>query len=248
MSIQGALASGESAFTDRAGAVKLSPRFSLQVVAVLDRLVTIVVARYAALLGIIIAEGTAPTASGASMPDRSLAKHLVTEIVRVAGGTLRNKVHLYKAFYYAHLYYAQNSLTYLSDWPIVRMPNGPGIDRGDELIAELIAEGILQSRTVSVGPHRAHEYSLVSKQMPDLSLVAIDAIRAAWDFVKGRTANELSEITHEHSRSWRQAKDGEELNLYLDLQTDEEYAATMKRMYARYEGLVTTGTIGGPTV
>ncbi|HQU43004.1 MAG TPA: hypothetical protein PK867_09335 [Pirellulales bacterium] len=56
----------------------------------------------------------------------------------------------------------------------------------------------------------------------------IEAIKRAVDFVKGKTASELSNITHEFSRSWRMAADGDELNIYIDLEPEEQYLRRMK--------------------
>ena len=69
-----------------------------------------------------------------AMKDRKnqaeLAKQVICAIVEAAGGKLEGQVRLYKAFYYAHLYCWENAAEgVLTDYPIVRMPNGPGIDR-----------------------------------------------------------------------------------------------------------------------
>ncbi len=39
-----------------------------------------------------------------------------------------------------------------------------------------------------------------------------------------KTATELSEITHEYSRSWNAARDGQTLNIYIDQIDDEEFS------------------------
>ncbi len=160
------------------------------------------------------------------MPDRNRAKDIILEIVRLAGDNIRGKTRLFKAFYIAHLFYAKRAPGYLSDWPIVRMPHGPGIDSADQLIKELVGEGRLAVHTTDVGPYNELQYVATCKQAPpSLSLSAIDAIRDAVDFVEGKTAAELSELTHEFSRSWKAGKDGDELNIYIDLVSDEDYAA-----------------------
>ena len=41
-------------------------------------------------------------------------------------------------------------------------------------------------------------------------------------FCKDKTASQLSQSTHEHSRSWIEGKDGDTLN--IDLILEEEYA------------------------
>lgn len=66
---------------------------------------------------------------------------------------MRGEPKLFKAFYFAHLYYAKANVDYLTDWPIVRMPNGPGIDKFQPLLNELIHEGILKVSDELEGPY-----------------------------------------------------------------------------------------------
>jgi hypothetical protein len=163
------------------------------------------------------------------MPDKSRAKQIIAEIIRLHGGEIPTKTSLFKAFYFAHLYYAKSAPGYLSDWPIVRMPNGPGIHDADDLLEEMVEEGTLGLRQVRIGPYDAMCYWLKRNTIPEgLSLDEIEAIKTAVDFVKGKTASELSSITHEFSRSWRLAADGDELNIYIDLESEEQYLRRMK--------------------
>lgn len=163
---------------------------------------------------------------GAAMSDKHRAKQILLEIIRVSGGRLRNKTNLFKAFYFSHLYFAKESPGYLSDWPIVRMPNGPGVDSAPSLLAELVSEGSIEIVSVPVGPFQAQEFRLKSDQLPNLPLDAIDAIRRGTKLVLGKRARRLSEFTHEFSRSWNQAADGEELDIYIDLLSEDEYQRT----------------------
>ena len=78
------------------------------------------------------------------MSDKNRAKQIIVEIVRQAGGVLDNKTNLFKAFYRAHLKFAESNPGFLSTWKIVRMPNGPGIHRFEVLLGELIADGYLE--------------------------------------------------------------------------------------------------------
>jgi hypothetical protein len=169
------------------------------------------------------------SSSMADMPDRPRAKQIIVEIIRLHGGEIPTKTSLFKAFYFSHLYYAKSAAGYLSDWPIVRMPNGPGIDDADRLLDELIEDGTLALRQMRIGPYDAICYRLLKNAIPEnLSLDEIEAIKTAVDFVKGKTAGELSSLTHEFSRSWRLAEDGEELNIYIDLEPEEQYVRRMK--------------------
>ena len=152
------------------------------------------------------------------------AHDVVVEIVRQAGGELTGKSRLFQAFYLAHLFYADAEPGYLTDWPIVRMPNGPGIDASDVLLGALQARGLLRVDTVPIGPYWAAAYKLVEKvALPELPEAATKAIREAVEFVKSRSAAEMTELTHEYSRSWAEARDGQELNIYVDLIPDDAY-------------------------
>ena len=160
-----------------------------------------------------------------SSTDRTLAKRVIVEIIRQNGGKMRNTTNIFKAFYFAHLFYAESSPGYLTEWPIVRMPNGPGVDDGNELLQELADAGHLTRKTIRVGPYPANEYHLTENDLAGkpLSKDAVKAIKEAATFVKGKTATELSNLTHEYSRSWTKAKDGERLNVYIDIIPDDEF-------------------------
>lgn len=164
-------------------------------------------------------------------PDRERAKQVLREIIRLSGGTVAGKTRLFKVFYLAHLYYAREEPDYLSDWPVVRMPNGPGIHDAESLVEELVREGSIQVCQVQVGPYVQVEYRSLREEPPScLPRGAEAAIQEAVEFVRGRSAAELSELTHEFSRSWQDAQDGDELNIYLDLLTDDEYARARRRL------------------
>jgi hypothetical protein len=150
-----------------------------------------------------------------SLHERAKAKRVIAEIVKEAGGELVGKTRLFKAFYVAHLLYAEREPGYLTTWPIVRMPHGPGIDGGDELLRELELTGVLHCDQVPEGPWLTNRYVLQKKAPAGdrLSAGEIRAIREAVRFVQSKSAAELSELTHEHSRSWIAARDGQPLNI-----------------------------------
>jgi hypothetical protein len=156
---------------------------------------------------------------------RDIAKQIILEIIRQGGGTFTRTTSLYKAFYFAHLYYAENAPDYLSEWPIVKMPHGPGIDSGADLLKELVNAGFLTRTMVGIGPYQASRYALTDKNWPGekLSDIRIASIKSAADFVSQKTSTELSELTHEFSRSWNKAVEGQRLNCYIDLIPEEEY-------------------------
>ncbi|NQU21548.1 MAG: hypothetical protein HQ567_09710 [Candidatus Nealsonbacteria bacterium] len=164
--------------------------------------------------------------------DKNLAKQVIAEIVRQAGGQLDNKTNLFKAFYLAHLIYADRQPGYLTFWPIVRMPRGPGIDRSDVLIGELIAEEVLTVKQLDYGDFHGFRFELTGN-CPDaakLSPEAIEAISLAVKFVDGKSAEEVSDFSHRLSKTWQEAQNGEELNIYVDAIPEDEYRQREARM------------------
>ena len=154
-------------------------------------------------------------------PNRDLAKRIILEIVSQAGeGIGRTK--LFKAFWLAHLYYANKENGYLSDWPVIRMPNGPGIDEGHTLLRELVAAGLLRCPSRPEGPFQEITCILTETELPkDLSEAAIQAVQDAVAYVVPLSATRLTELSHEMSRSWQETENGRELNIYSDLVPDE---------------------------
>jgi len=170
--------------------------------------------------------------------DRERAKQIVLEIIRQAGGVFENKTNLYKAFYHAHLQYAETQPGYLSTWPIVHMPRGPGIDRFNTLLGELLVEGKIEAEQVDRGDYTGFRFTL----RPDepggerLPLESISAIKYGVSQVIGKSAKRVSDDSHEESRAWRNADKagaaGAELNIYLDSLSEEEYQERMQRVKA----------------
>ncbi len=174
------------------------------------------------------------------MIERAKAKRVIVETIKQAGGAFTGKTRLYKVFYIAHLLYAEQQRGYLTNWPIVRMPHGPGIDGGDELIAELELSGILELHRVPEGPWATTRYQLTGDKRggDKLSAAETRAIKQAADFVRKRTAAELSELTHEHSRSWIEARDGQPLDIYIDVIPDDEFERRQREIDAVHRALI----------
>ena len=159
--------------------------------------------------------------------DKELAKQVILEIVRQAGGVLNYKTSLYKAFYHAHLKFAESQVGYLSNWPIVRMPRGPGIDRFDMLLGELLAEAAVESHQIECGDYVGFQFRL-GRGAPRRNVLpagAIEAIAHGVEQIAGKSAKQASDDSHAMSRAWREASDGEELNIYTDLLDAEQYSA-----------------------
>ncbi len=169
-----------------------------------------------------------------SNSDADRARRVILEIVRQSpGDEIVGKAKVFKTFYFAHLFYASRSGGYLTDWPIVKMPNGPGIDGFDELIAGLVKAGAMTTEPAMVGPYRSTCYRATGQPFTSGSLPpqGQDAIRDAVELTADKTGAELTNITHEHSRSWNQAKLGEDLSIYIDLlPEDDGHSAEQMRL------------------
>lgn len=171
---------------------------------------------------------------------RTTAKGLIIEILRLAGEEGLGKTKLFKAFYFAHVYYAKKRPEGLTDWPIARMPEGPGIHDHYNLFHGLSREGVLTTSQVSVGPYTELRCRLGPDAGPDMELAgpALEAVREAFEFCKDESAAKLSEITHEHSRAWKGARDGDILDVALDAIPDDEFEERDARL-ADMEGMLT---------
>jgi hypothetical protein len=162
--------------------------------------------------------------------DKQRAKQIIVELVRQNGGTFTNKTNLYKAFYHAHLEYAKTTGKLLSDWPIVRMPNGPGIESFDALLmGELMVEGKMLVEDADRAPCEGVRFTLLDGGLPtDLDPQAIAAAAYGASMVRGKTAAQVSKESHQ--RAWDRAADGREMNIYLDLASPQQVEANRPRL------------------
>ena len=169
------------------------------------------------------------------------ARDVILEILRNAGGEWVGKTRLDKAFYFAHLYYANERPGLLTDRPIARMRHGPGIDKGDTLLAELVQDGYITEENIQDGPYPENRYRLTDKgrQVSEIPDDAKCAIEKATAFCRTKSAAELSQITHDRSRSWNLAKEGEILNIHIDTIPEDEYEKR-KAELERLDGLLST--------
>ncbi len=159
-------------------------------------------------------------------PDRERAKQVIVELIKQAGGELVGATRLHNAFYAAHLYYAEMAPGYLTAWPMIKTPKGPGIADGEKLLQELEAAGTLRTEPGRLGPYPAKKHVLAKKTRAELPPVAVQAIKEAIRFVTDPGMAALSA----QSRSWQLAGEGEELNIYIDLIPDDEYEARENRL------------------
>ncbi|MEM9352553.1 MAG: hypothetical protein AAGA92_06035 [Planctomycetota bacterium] len=176
-----------------------------------------------------------------SAEEKERAKRIIIEIIRQAGGTFQYKTNLYKAFYHAHLEYAKENPGYLSAWPIVRMPRGPGIDNFDALLGELLITGKVHLASLPCGEGRQgcmFELTSLANSSEAMSDEEVSAIRYGVSRVDGKSAAQASHESHEESRSWRETPNGQELDIYCDLLSDEELAERRDHMRRLTSGLL----------
>ncbi|QYK49191.1 MAG: DUF4065 domain-containing protein [Phycisphaeraceae bacterium] len=149
------------------------------------------------------------------------AKRLIAAIIQTAGGSYNGRVRLYKVFYDAHLFYWKRHGRYLTSHPIVRMPNGPGIDQGEQIIRSMIAENTLKASQHPVGPYTEDVYVYCGDSI-ELDPNEVEAITSALNWVGDKTGVAISKESHDRSRTWRETPDGRELHIYLDVASDDE--------------------------
>lgn len=163
--------------------------------------------------------------------DRSKAKDVIVDIIRQSEGEFHGKTRLYKAFLFAHLFYFDRNTDFLTEWPIVHMTYGHGIEDGETLLDELVAAARITRQTESNGPFRESVFRLRELgEGGSLSAAAVDAIRLAVEFLRNKSGGELSDLIHEHSRSYNEGKSGDELNIYVDLLDDVWLEQTSNRL------------------
>jgi len=160
-----------------------------------------------------------------SKPDADKAKAVICALVRESGGELRGQTRLYKAFYFAHLYHWCKKDGVLSQYPIARMPKGPGIDDGDGLLNEMVSDNLISKEMKHAGPYPEAVFKLVESCQPSITLSddELDAVRDAVEYIRDKSATELSDITHEYSRSWNNNKNGDIVDPYIDLVSDDDH-------------------------
>ena len=169
---------------------------------------------------------------------RDRAKKLIVGLVAASDGKLVGKLRLYKAFCRAHLLYFEETGLELTGYPIVHMPNGPGIDNAAELIDELRQDGVLNEAIGNTD--RAHEriYTTVGEATVEQDPEKSEAIRKAVEWANALTYKELKDGSH--NRSWRESGMGAEQNVFLDVVEDariDDMRAEAKSRLARMQSL-----------
>lgn len=155
--------------------------------------------------------------------DKERAKAIIVEIIRQADGTFRNKTNLFKAFWLAHVKYAESHVSPLSDWPIVKLPKGPGIHDFDLLLGELMESGTIETVEVQLNDVSGFHFHLRDHETDPLAGDALSAVQFAVSQFHGIPATEASRISHEDSRAWNSVRIGDEMDVVLDTISDEEF-------------------------
>jgi hypothetical protein len=163
------------------------------------------------------------------------AARVIQGIVQLSGGRFANKTNLFKAFYWAHRYYWREQDGALTRWHgIVKMPKGPGIDDFPDLLSWMEERGLIRTET-SGGEYAARVFHL--GEPVELSDSEFSAIRKAVRRISGRTACDVSDESHEESRSWREGDSGQPLDIYYD-EIDDRSLRRIWRRLSKTRGLV----------
>ncbi len=168
--------------------------------------------------------------STANTRDENKARAILLALVDCLNraGKKPGRTTLYKAFYLAHLLHAKHHSTVLSDWPIVKLDHGPGVDSGKRILEALAHEGMLTERKVEKKLRPGHEYQIIDgaaarSHIGTLTANELTTIHEACDTVKDMDDDELDTWAHQVSPAWNAAQHiGDELPIYADLLDDED--------------------------
>ena len=166
------------------------------------------------------------------MPDhaREQAKQVILKIVAISGGKLPGKLRLNKAFYAAHVIYWREHEGVLTEYPVVKLPDGPAIDDLDSLLAELETEGALEIGEEEKGPYMETVFTLKTAVTFDPADPAYEPIRRAVQWAKKHTTSELTRLTHGRPSYEAQSRIGYEQPIYLDALSEEHIASVRRKV------------------
>ncbi|MDX2065920.1 MAG: DUF4065 domain-containing protein [Fimbriimonadaceae bacterium] len=162
---------------------------------------------------------------------RDRAKRTILALVNANGGELVGKLRLYKAFYRAHLDYFRATGLELTGYPIVRMPNGPGIDNATDLIDEMRASGDLTEEIGTRGLEFERAYRARRDNLAELDADQLQAVHSAVQWANSLSSAELSEASHQ--ASWHETVNGQEQPILIDALSAEELVARRSEARAR---------------
>jgi hypothetical protein len=154
------------------------------------------------------------------------AKAVICEIIRLAGGSFQNKTNLYKAFWWSHVrYYQIGHVSRLTEWPIARMPEGPGIHRFEDLLAGLLRDRAIRVADLPIGDFVASHFVINEPELygVDFNADEVTAMLAGVEYAKDKSARQVSSDSHEDSRSWRLGASGRHLDVFIDSVSEEDW-------------------------
>jgi hypothetical protein len=167
--------------------------------------------------------------------DRRAAEHVILEILTQLV-SLEPKVKglsrwsLSQVFWFAHLHYMKSNPGYLTTWPLIRTSWGVEIGQISGLLRELIEEDFLQAEQVEIGPFPVTIYQTTTKAWEsELSAAAVQAIQQAirddpyW-------VHSSAHRFPVYSRAWRETREGEEMDISLDLIPEDVYEERRQQM------------------
>lgn len=178
------------------------------------------------------------------MSDRAKAKAVLLEAALAAGREGIQRTNHYKVFWLAHLFHMLSAGTLLTQWSIVKMPQGPGVDQGQALLDELEAEAMLVVGQRAKGPYLSMPASVPRERLEraeavvreHLSPQERESIHEALACVGPDDASTASRWSHKVSRSWKAAELGQTLDIFADLYVDDiEFSELTSRVEADSE-------------
>lgn len=162
---------------------------------------------------------TPPTSP--STLEREERKRLIAAIIQESpSGRLNGRTRLFKVYWLAHLFYWKHHEGLLTaSHGMVHMPNGPGIDKHDDLFFEMVMDGQISLSTRTAGPFEEDVFK--SLKRVEVSASTRDSIKRAFRFLNGLNATQISDLAHDYSTSWKDTSSGQPLDIYLDLQSEK---------------------------
>jgi hypothetical protein len=157
-----------------------------------------------------------------SHQQREAAKRIVCALIQEAGNTFNGKTRLYKAFYWAHLHYWQHHDGVLTAYPIARMPYGPGIDRGEDLLFEMQCQHLIRIESSGDPDFPEQVFRLVADFPINLTDDERESVRHGLAKVESRSGKQASADAHQQSRNWQRLPNGKIMNIYEDLLPEAE--------------------------
>lgn len=171
--------------------------------------------------------------------DREKFKEAVWLIASYCPPDELGNVKLHKMLYYSDMLYFLHEGRALTGVDYIKQKFGPVARHLSAAVRELVAAGILNvTEEEYFGLYKKNYISLVEYQRNRLSLEEVRLIKDVADFVRGKSAREISEFSH--NAVWEAAEIGESLPYFTALrlvptetnELDRSWAIETARKYA----------------